>query len=64
LFEHDLFGKPVSAFPDHASGKAKESQGIAGVEIIFSQKNDTRFDRNYDKMAVTSNGHNYEWPCA
>jgi hypothetical protein len=33
-----------------------QGQGIAGVEIIFSQKNDTRFDRNYDKMAVTSNG--------
>jgi uncharacterized protein len=27
LFEHDLFGKPVSAFPDHA---------LAGVESMTS----------------------------
>jgi hypothetical protein len=24
LFEHDLFGKPVSTFPDHALGTTKE----------------------------------------
>jgi hypothetical protein len=56
LFEHDLFGKPVATFPDHALVRPEESQGIAVVEIIFSQKNDTRFDRNCDKMALTTNG--------
>jgi hypothetical protein len=25
LFEHDLFGKPVSTFPDHALGAGKRS---------------------------------------
>jgi hypothetical protein len=23
LFEHDLFGKPVSTFPDHASARPR-----------------------------------------
>jgi hypothetical protein len=39
-----------------ASDKTKQSQGIAVFEIIFSQKNDIRFDRNYDKMAVSLTG--------
>jgi len=33
LFEHDLFGKPVSTFPDHAL-------------IVLSQKVAVRFDKN------------------
>jgi len=39
-----------------ASKEAKESPEIAVLEIIFSQKNDIRFDRNYDKMAVSLTG--------
>jgi hypothetical protein len=28
LFEHDLFGKPVSTFPDHALGGSAADKGV------------------------------------
>jgi hypothetical protein len=31
-------------------------QEIADLEILFSRKNDSRLDRNYDKTALT------KWP--
>jgi hypothetical protein len=30
LFEHDLFGKPVPAFPDHAPAKQQEIRSLSG----------------------------------
>jgi hypothetical protein len=30
LFEHDLFGKPVPTFPDHAPAKQQEIRSFSG----------------------------------
>jgi hypothetical protein len=42
LFEHDLFGKPVPTFPDHAQGDFLSSSALSefGIEIVvlFSMK--------------------------
>jgi hypothetical protein len=35
---------------------ARKSPEITGVEIIFSRKNDSRIDRNYDKTALGLTG--------
>ena len=31
LFEHDLFGKPVSTFPDHALGRVLINQSVVSA---------------------------------
>jgi hypothetical protein len=38
LFEHDLFGKPVSTFPDHApvlNGLADECCGMLALLVLY-----------------------------
>jgi hypothetical protein len=32
MFEHDLFGKPVSTFPDHALAQRLGNRGIEHLE--------------------------------
>jgi hypothetical protein len=32
LFEHDLFGKPDSTFPDHAPGSQQAKKSVAAVQ--------------------------------
>jgi hypothetical protein len=34
LFEHDLFGKPVSTFPDHALGGVDSKDSLLGANQI------------------------------
>ena len=35
LFEHDLFGKPDSTFPDHALGRlARKQQRLKGLGVL------------------------------
>jgi hypothetical protein len=35
LVEHDLFGKPVSTFPDHAQSSAKEKgRQLPALKVI------------------------------
>jgi hypothetical protein len=42
LFEHDLFGKPVPTFPDHALGlrphwsSSRRAQGVDWPELIYA----------------------------
>jgi hypothetical protein len=38
LFEHDLFGKPVSTFPDHAPGGKSDEQSVWGALMISVRK--------------------------
>src|SRR6266550_6223965 len=33
MFEHDLLGKPVSTFPDHAAGEAPMITEIAQIDV-------------------------------
>jgi hypothetical protein len=33
LFEHDLFGKPVSTFPDHARGNPRSQEASSRFPI-------------------------------
>jgi hypothetical protein len=45
LFEHDLFGKPVSTFPDHALAVASvdlEALARNALALVGSQKNARR----------------------
>jgi hypothetical protein len=35
LFEHDLFGKPVSTFPDHALIRNVLVAGVAGQHLRY-----------------------------
>jgi hypothetical protein len=34
LFEHDLFGKPVSTFPDHALAQSRAFRTVNAREAI------------------------------
>ncbi len=36
LFEHDLFGKPVATFPDHALATSRGGQIVAGLSCTDS----------------------------
>ena len=43
LFEHDLFGKPVSTFPDHALARVPQSAWRSSEKIILNQRPRWRF---------------------
>jgi hypothetical protein len=34
LFEHDLFGKPVPTFPDHALEKKRPQRGVRAEAVV------------------------------
>ncbi|MES6380845.1 hypothetical protein U6R98_12210 [Cutibacterium acnes] len=37
-FEHDLFGKPVPTFPDHARESSNARGVAAGIVVVFRQR--------------------------
>ena len=44
LFEHDIFGKPVPTFPDHALGSVWIQDSHPGLIVIQAWNGPIRFD--------------------
>jgi hypothetical protein len=42
LFEHDLFGKPVPAFPDHALPVLTNQRMMAGDQLVCRHQPELR----------------------
>ncbi|SPP97561.1 Fumarate hydratase class II (modular protein) [Bradyrhizobium vignae] len=50
LFEHDLFGKPLHTFPDHALGEVAMPGLVPGIHVLHarSRRVDGRYEPGHD----------------